>query len=87
MFPYIDFGIIKIPAYGLFMCIAVSPCNLNFCNKVAVKDLDLDRDLDRDLDKDLDFDLDRDLDRDLDFDMDLDRDLDLDCGHKILATA
>ena len=35
------------------MCIAVSPCNLNFSSKAAVaRNLDLDKDLDRDLDLD-----------------------------------
>ena len=55
------------------MCVAVSPCNLNFSHNVMAKDLDFDKDLD----KDLDFDLDK----------DLDLDLDLDCGHILLATA
>ena len=57
------------------MCVALSPCNLNFSHNAMARDLDFDKDLDKDLDRDLDFDLDRDLD------------LDLDCGHTLLATA
>ena len=33
MCPYIDFGIIKIPAYGLFMCIAVMLCSFLIIKK------------------------------------------------------
>ena len=33
MFPYIDFGIIKIPAYGLFMCFAVMLCSFLIIKK------------------------------------------------------
>ena len=38
------------------MCVALSPCSLNFSRNAMARDFDLDKDLDRDLDLDLDLD-------------------------------